>query len=87
MHIMIHILHRPLLTWMLPTRHYITLTNQVCRIGLIQINIIPNFRIMNKIGIIITTLHRFNRDATPPNHIVNHYSNIQLKIFLVMINP
>ena len=26
-------------------------------------------------------------DTIPPSHIVNHHSNIQLLIFLVMINP
>ena len=40
---------------------------------------IPNFFIMNKIEIIITTLHRVNRDTTPSNHIINHHSNIQLR--------
>jgi len=38
-------------------------------------------RIMNKIEIIITTLHWVNRDTTPLSHIVNHHSNIQLSNF------
>jgi len=51
----------------LPTWHYITLTltNQVCQIGLIRINICPNPSIMNKNGIIIITLHRVSGDTTP----------------------
>jgi len=71
MHIVIHTSPRPLLTWILPTRHFITLTNQVCQIGLIQINICPNPSIMNKIGMIITTLHRVSGDTTSSSHIVN----------------
>jgi len=41
---------------------------------------------MNKTGTIITTFHIVKRDTTPPNHIVDHHSNIQPMIFLVMIN-
>jgi len=42
---------------------------------------------MNNSGTIITTLHRDNENIIPPSHIVNHNFNIQLLIFLVMINP
>ena len=50
-------------------------------------NQFPNLGIMNKIGIIIINLHQVNGDTTPPSHIVKLQSNIQLQIFLVMINP
>jgi len=83
----IHITPRPLLTRILSTRHIKTLTNLVYHIGLIWINTCSNPNTMNKIGIIITTLHRVNGDTILPSHIVNHHSNIQLLIFLVMINP
>jgi len=56
----------PLLTLILPTQHFITLTNQVCLIGLIQFNVCPCLSIMNKIRMIITTLHRVSGDTTPP---------------------
>jgi len=81
----IHITPRPLFR-ILPIRHIITLTHQVCWIGLIQINTCPSLNIMNKTGTIITTFHIVKRDTTPPNHIVDHHSNIQPMIFLVMIN-
>jgi len=55
----IHVTPRPLFR-ILPTRHIITLTNLVCRIGLIRINTCPSPNTMNKTGIIITTLHRVN---------------------------
>jgi len=42
MHIVIHTSPRPLLTQILSTRHIITLTSQVCWIGLIRINIYPS---------------------------------------------
>ena len=86
MHIVVHTSHRPLSTQILPTRHIITLTNQIYWIGLIRINVCPSPNIMNKTGAIITTLHKVNGDKTLPSHIVNHHSNIQLLIFLVMIN-
>ena len=81
MHTVIHTSHRPLSTQISPTRHITTLINQVCRIGLILINVCPSFNIMNKTGTITTTLHRVNDDTTPSSHIVNHHSNIQPIIF------
>ena len=41
-------------------------------------NICPNLNTLNKTGTIITTLHRVSGDTTPPSHIVNHLTNIQL---------
>ena len=82
MHIVIHISLRPFLTRILSTQHIITLTNQVCLIGLIQINICLNPNIMSKTGTIITTLYRVNGDTTLPSHMVNHLTNIQLLLFL-----
>ena len=67
----------------LSTRYIITLTNLVCRIGLIWIITCPSPNTMNKIGIITTTLHRVNGDTTFPSHIVNHLTNIQLQIILL----
>ena len=61
----IYVTPRPLFR-ILPTRHIITLTNLVCRIGLFRINIYPSLDTMNKTGIIITTLHKVNGDTTPP---------------------
>ena len=84
MQIVIHTSPRPLLTQILPTQHIITLTNQVWQIGLIQINICSSPNIINKTRIIITILHKVNRNIISPSHIVNHRSNIQLQIFLVI---
>ena len=66
----IHIIPRPLFR-MLPTRHIITLTNLVCQIGLIRINICPNPSTMNKNGTIIITLHRVSGDSSPLSPIFN----------------
>jgi len=81
----IHVTPRPLFQ-ILSTRHIITLTNLVCWIGLIRINICRSLNTMNKTGIIITTLHRVNGDATPPSLIVNHLTNVQLHILLLSNN-
>ena len=62
----IHITPRPLLTRILPTRYIITLTNQVCRIGLIRINTCLSPNTVNKTGIFIITLHRVNRGYNSP---------------------
>jgi len=67
-------------------RHYITLTNQVCQIGLIRINIWPNSSTMNKNGIIITTLHRVSEDTTPSSLTINNLTNKQLHILLTKTN-
>ena len=56
--LVIHTSLQPLSIQILPTQHYITLTNQVCQIGLIRINICPNPSTMNKNRTIITTLQR-----------------------------
>ena len=74
----IHVTPRPLFR-MLSTRHIITLINLVCRIGLIRIITWPSPNTINKTGIIIATPHRVNGDTTPPSHIVNHLTNIQLQ--------
>ena len=66
MQIQIYISTRPLFR-ISPTRHYIILTNQVCQIGFIWINICSNPNIMNKIRIIITTLHRVSGDTITPS--------------------
>ena len=60
----IHATPRPLFQ-ILPTRHIITLTNLVCRMGLIRINTCPSPNTMNKTGIIITTFHRVNGIQLP----------------------
>ena len=60
----------------LPTRHIITLTNLMCWIILIRINICPSPNTMNKIGTIIIILHRVSGDITPLSHIVNHLTYI-----------
>ena len=78
--------YTPISFWILLTRHIITLTNLVYRIGLIQINTCSSPNTMNKTGIIITTLHRTNGDTTPPSHIVNHLTNTQLHILLLLSN-
>ena len=49
-------------------------------------NYMPQSQYYDKTEIIITTLHRVNGDTTLPSHIINHQSNIQPIIFLVMIN-
>jgi len=86
MHIVIHTSHQPLLTRILPTWHFTILTNQVCRIGLIRMNICPNSNIINKTGIIITTIHRASGDTATPSHFINNLTNIQLHILLIKIN-
>ena len=50
MKIVIHISSRPLWTRILLTQHIIILTNQVCRVGLIRINISPSLNTMSKTG-------------------------------------
>ena len=55
------------------TRHFIILTNQVCWIDLIWINIYSSPNIMNKTGIIIISiLHRVSGDTTPTSHMINN---------------
>jgi len=76
MHIVIYTSYRPLFTQILPTRHIITLTNQVYRIGLTRINICPSLNIMNKTRTIITTLHRVSGDTTHPSHMVKNLTFI-----------
>ena len=70
----------------LPTWHIITLINQVCQIGLIQINICPNPTAMNKNGTIITTLCRVSGDTIPlsltTNNQVCQIGLIRINIFL-----
>jgi len=71
----------------IPARHFKTLTNQVCRIVIIQINIYPSPNIMNKTEIIIIfSLHRVSGDTTRLSHMVNHLTNSQLHILLIKIN-
>ena len=55
----------------LPTRHIITLTNLVCRIGLIRINITHAPNLITIIFRIILTLHRVNGDSPPLSPIFN----------------
>jgi len=67
----IHITLRPLFR-ILSTRYIMTLTNLVCQIGLIRINITPAPNLMIIISKIISTLHRVNGDSPPPSPIFNH---------------
>ena len=71
----IHISPQLLSVRILPTPHYITLTNQVCQIGLIRIIIGPNPCIMNKNRTIITTLHLVSGDTTPPSLTIKNLTN------------
>ena len=66
----IHIL--PHLTQIIPTKFFTLWTDQIHQVGLIRINTthIPN--LMTIISKIIFTLHRVNRDSTPPSQIFNH---------------
>ena len=82
MNIVIHTSPRPLLIRILSTRYFMALTNQVCRIGLILINIYLSLNIMKKTEIIISTIHKVSGDTTPPSHIINNLTNIYLHILL-----
>ena len=73
----IHITPRPLFQ-ILPTRHVITLTNLVYQIDLIRINTCPSPNTVNKIGIIIATLHRVNGDSIPLSHMAVSYTHLTL---------
>ena len=75
----IHITPRPLFR-ILPTRHIITLTKLVCRIGLIRINITHAPNLITIIYRIISTHHRVNGDSPPPSSIFNQ---LDLLIHLV----
>ena len=55
----------------LPIRHIITLTNLVCQIGLIRINITHAPNLITIVSKIISTLHRVNGDSPPPSPIFN----------------
>ena len=68
--IIIHITHR-LHFRILPTRHIITLTNLVCRIGLIRINITHVLNFITIISRIILTLYRVSGDSPPLSPIFN----------------
>jgi len=68
----IHISSRPHLIRISSTRICTTWTNHICRIGIIRLNMCPSSNIMNKTGIIITTLHRVRGDTTLPSHMVNY---------------
>ena len=68
--IIIHIKYR-LHFQILPTRHIMSLTNLVCRIGLIRINITHTPNLITIISIMISTLHRVSGDSPPPSIIFN----------------
>ena len=65
------VIHITPLFWMLPIRHIITLTNIVCRIGPIRINIIHTPNLITIISRIILTLHRVNGDSSLLSPILN----------------
>ena len=69
----------------------ITLTNLVCRIGLIRINITHAPNLMTIIFKIILTLHRVNGDSPPLSQIFNHlvhnfHSPIWIHILLFLFH-
>ena len=61
----IYITHQPLFR-ILPTRHITTLTNLVCRNGLIRMIITHGPHLMTII-FILSTLHRVSGDSPPPS--------------------